>query len=308
MRKTNLIFARLLVLLTFIFNNEPLLFSQTYVNPGAEWVFWGAISGGPAFYRRWRYEEDITIDTLTYQKISVLQKNYWNDGGPIVTINHAPFLFRSSGDSLLKSEIDGSNERLLYDFTPVIGNSWDVTSLVSWWTVEPTSPLLIQTIAFGDTIINGVSVNWIEVESSNPDTLIFSGRIHNHFGKEQTFPFWNDGTLDTQPSVWKCYRDDLLGEIGYSPCVDVETIGIIDLEEINVSIKPKYFEKKIEITLKNKNELEMISISNIAGKIITVSTNLNFNSIEFDEPSGIYFITLKFRDLPYTEKFFWSNN
>jgi hypothetical protein len=308
MQKIEYCFFKVVIFSLILMSNGNSLLSQTYVNPGAEWLFRNAVSGGNyTRAMRWKYEEDISIDTLSYQKISVQSKNLWYDGGPIGIINQDPFLFRSSGDSLFISEIDGSNENLLYDFTPIVGNSWDVTPLVNWHIVEPTSPLLIETIAFGDTIINGFTVNWIEVVNNNSDSLVFSGRIYNHFGKEQVFPFWFDGVLDAAPILWRCYRDDLLGEIEFSPCFDFETLGINDFEEFDISIKPKYLAKKIEISLRNKNSIEVISVTDLSGKLIINNSEIKTDFIEFNQTPGIYIITLKLNNLTYSEKFYWSD-
>lgn len=308
MKKFTFHFLKVILLLTILIGNYNSLQSQTFVNPGAEWLFRNPVSGG-GFTRaiRWKYDGDVLIDTLSYQKISVQFKNIWHDGGPIGIINQDPFLFRSSGDSLFISEIDGSNENLLYDFTPTVGNSWEVTPLVNWYSVEPTSPLLIETISAGDTTINGLTVNWIEVESNNPDSLIFSGKIFNHFGREQLFPFWQDGTLDVSPTLCRCYRDDILDEIEFGPCFDYETLDIFDFEEFDISIHPQYLAKKIEIRLRNKNLLEMISISDLSGKLMTKSPRIETDYVEFNQTPGIYIITLKLNNLTYSEKFYWSD-
>jgi len=306
----------LVILLNGSWNNANILKSQQYVNPGAEWVFWNNVDGGGYMaYRRWKYTEDITIDTLNYQKISVTSRNsipyspYFPDvsGGytPLVTQN--PFLFRSSGDSLFIAEIDGSNERLLYDFTPVIGNTWDASPFIYWITIEPTSPLTIETTAFGDTIINGQTVNWVDVTTNNPDSLIFSGRIYYHFGKNQVFPFWDDRTLHNGPLTWKCYRDDILGSIGVYPCIDIETLDIEHLEDTDISLIPNYQTKSLEFLFKNKEEIEYWTIQNISGKVIATEKYCKTNSIEFDHPTGVYIITIKFFNYIYSEKFYWSN-
>jgi hypothetical protein len=299
-------------------NFGNILSSQSFINPGAEWMFWSNVDGGGyTAYRRWKYTEDITIDTLSYQKISVTSRSSIpyspdfpdNSGGYTQLVTQTPFLFRCSGDSLFIAGIDGSNERLLYDFTPVIGNTWDASPFINLDIVEPTSPLIIETIAFGDTIINGQTVDWVEVVSSNPDSLIFNGRIFKHFGKQQVFPFWNDGiTLHHNPLTWECYSDDILGTIGFSPCIDIETLSINEIDENSISITPNFLAKNIAIGTKNRATLEIISVSNVSGKVLKFSTNLNSDTFDFNEPTGIYFITIKFQELIYTEKFFWSSN
>jgi hypothetical protein len=308
MKKLNSFFAKIIILLSITVFSKKTLLSQTFVNPGAEWLFRGTISGGPTYYMRWKYEENVSIDTLIYQKISQERKNIWGVlGAPIVTINLDPFLFRSSGDSLFISEIDGSNEKLLYDFTPLIGNTWDATPLINWYTIEPTSPLFIETIGFGDTTINGIQVNWIEVESSNPDSLVFNGRIYNHYGKEQIAPFWNDGTLDIQPLAWSCYKDDLLGEINSSECFNYETLSTTHLDNPEIQIIPNYLNQKLEIKCYNINDLKLISLTDLSGKILTERLKIVDDYIEFNKPEGIYIINLKMNELTFSKKFYWSN-
>jgi hypothetical protein len=297
-------------------SNGNALLSQTFINPGAEWVFWNNVDGGGyTAYTSWKYTEDVTIDTLSYQKITISRRNsipfvtgFPESGGYTELFNLDPFLFRSSADSLFIAEIDGSNERLLYDLTPVIGNSWDVSPFITAVTVEPTSPLIIETIGFGDTLINGQNVNWVDVVSSNPDSLIFSGRIYNHFGKQQLFPAWNDGTLHNNPRMWRCYYDDILGPIGFSPCIDIETLAVNAIKEIEISVIPNYNSKQIKVLINNKYQLELISISDLSGRNVNFEYNEVNNSIQFTELSGVYVITAKFKDLIYTEKFLWSEN
>lgn len=296
-----------ILLFTIIISENPIQ-SKIFVNPGAEWLYTGSIMGGHTFYLQWKYEGDTLMNDFTYQKISCKQKNIWNGAGapPILTIELDPFLFRSTGDSLLISEIDGSNEKLLYDFTPLIGNSWDVTSLINWYTVEPTSPLIAETIAFGDTIINGISVNWIEVENNNPDSLLFNGRFYNHFGHPQMFPFWIDGTLDIEPIYWRCYKDDVLGEINSSQCLNFETLSIPNLNEYEITIIPNYWEQKLEIEC-NLSALKLVSITNLLGSIINENITISNNHIDFNQPEGIYIITITSNELTYSQKFYWSN-
>lgn len=309
----------LLIMLVFgcIGNQANMIKAQQFVNPGAEWMFWSNVDGGGyTAYTRWKYTSDTTINNLNYQKISVTMRNsipYSPDfpdvsGGYTSLISLNPFLFRSSGDSLFIANIDGSNEYLLYDFTPVVGNSWDASPLINWLTIEPTGPLIIETVAFGDTLINGQVVNWVEVESNNPDTLIFSGRIYNHFGKQQVFPHWEDGTLHNSPLTWKCYYDDLLGSIGISPCLNIETLSIQAVEESAISIIPNAEENRIEIQRKNVSRPAKITVCDIAGRRIVTYTNIDSDLIRFNQPVGIYVISFEYPEYVHFQKFFWPND
>jgi hypothetical protein len=307
MKKPNFNSFKLILLLLFLLTNSNLINSQTFINPGAEWNFWNTVDGGGhEFYESWQYREDVTIDSIIYHKIEGIYRYYYPWSGNYSEIGTTiSFLLRNSGDSVMISDIDGTNEKLLYDFTPLIGNTWDVTELVEWTTIAPTSPLIVETIDFGDTIINGQIVNWVEVINNNPDSLGFNGKIFNHFGMQPFIPFWADGTLHIRGKYWKCYSDNVLGNIGYSPCIDIDILELNKLPDNDLFISTNYYANQIQINCKNKNELEIMYISDSMGRIIEIMKGLNNGYIELSVPSGIYFLTFRLNDLTYCEKFLW---
>jgi len=281
-------------------------YSQGYIKPGAEWNFRTPISGGGyTEFRRWKYENDTIVNNHNYQKISQLIKNVFGGNGPIPVIWLTPFLFRSSGDSLLIAEIDGTNEYLLYDFTPIIGNTWIANPFLHGFETDPTTIQLIETVDFGDTLINDITVNWIDVISQNPDSVEFSGRIYNHFGKNQIFPFWKDGTLDIVPLVWRCYKDDILGEVGQITCLDIETLGFdeINTNEHRVFALPSNNELFIESSIEVSNL--SIEIFDLSGKLILSKAKISSNTVEFNAPSGIYICKLQSKERSYFNRVIW---
>lgn len=307
MKKLNFNRFKLILPILFLLTGNTLIKSQTFINPGAEWNFWNTVDGGGhVFYETWQYHEDVTIDSIIYHKIKGICRFYYPWSGNYSEIDTTiSFLLRNSGDSVMISNIDGTNEKLLYDFKPLIGNTWEVSELIEWITVEPTSPLIVETIGYGDTIINGQIVNWVEIINNNPDSLLFTGKIFNHFGMQPFLPFWVDGTLHIRGKYWRCYSDDILGNIGYSPCIDIETLDLNKLPDNAPFISTNYYANQVQINWKNQNELEIMYLLDSMGRNIEMIKGQNNGCIELSVPSGIYFLTFRLNDLTYCRKFLW---
>jgi len=301
--QTPIKYLTLMLCVTYFTN---FLCAQTFINPGAEWNFKNTVSGGNYVrYEQWKYESDTVINNFNYNKINKRIKSVFSDNGPINSSVLQPFLFRSSGDSLIIANIDGNNERLLYDFTPLIGNTWEADPFLVGFTINPSSSQMIRTVNFGDTLINGYTVNWIEVESQNPDSLIFSGRIHNHFGMQQMFPFWDDGTLDIVPSFWQCYKDDLIGEIGLTPCIDFETLSLENIHNCNFKINTDEINNQLIISREKCQSEFTLFIFDLSGKLIISKAKIKTNAVELLIPKGLYICRIQSESNTFIQKFAW---
>lgn len=280
--------------------------SQNFVNTGAEWNFKTIVSGAPyTAFTNWKYQNDTLIQGMTYQIIKKRTKNYNYFSSSIYEYSSGSFLLRSSGDSLFYSKSDSLNEHLLYDFTPSIGNTWDVSPFLEGLTSSPTTPQLVQTIAFGDTLINGNTVNWIDIISLNPDSLYFGSRIYNHMGSRNFFPFWDDGSIDTQISLWKCYRDDILDVISFSSCDDYETLGTENIKYFDLNLISDSKNKRLIIDKIEPLDINSLVVYDLMGRQVIYMDHIDSNQIDISLPSGIYICNLSVGNIKFSQKFLW---
>jgi len=280
--------------------------SQNFVNPGAEWKFRNIVDGASyTTFTNWKYQNDTIIQGLTYQIIKLKVKNLYYFPLHVYEYNATSFLLRSSGDSLFCSRIELFDEHLLYDFSPIIGNTWDVFPFLIGYTTPPTTPQFVQTIGFGDTIINGNTVNWIEIMSLNPDSLYFEGRIYNHFGKQYFFPLWNDSTIDVQGIHLECYNDDILGEISFSTCQDYETLGMEIINEFDFKLIADSKYNRLIIEKIDSFVINSLVIYDLIGRQVFTKKQFNNNQVELSLPSGIYICNITIGNMNYNQKFLW---
>jgi hypothetical protein len=280
--------------------------SQNFINPGAQWNFKTIVSGAPyTAFTNWKYQNDTLIQGLTYHVIKEKTKNFNYFSSSIFEYSSGSFLLRSSGDSLFYSNGDSLDEHLLYDFTPVVGNMWDVSPFFQDLDSAPTTPQYVQTSAFGDTVINGISVNWIEIISLNQDSLYFGNRIYNHMGNRLFFPYWSDGLIDSQGSFWNCYKDDIIGEVSYSVCNDYSTLGIENTNPIIVNLIPDALSNRLIINENSSKDLTSIAIYDMMGRKVFFSEYFGSNQIELFLDSGIYICKMSIGESYYCSKFKW---
>jgi hypothetical protein len=280
-------------------------FSQSFVNPNAEWNFETDVSAlGYTQYTQWKYLNDTLIGTKTYQKVGRKLINIYTNSS-FFSYTSTTYLFRNQGDSVYVSKNNGIDEYLLYDFTPVIGNSWDVLPLLNGSISSPTTPQFVQTIGWGDTLINGNSINWIEIISLNPDSLYFSGKIFNHFGRRQLLPSWDDGSLDPDLFLWKCYKDDIIGNITYTNCVDFETLNLDDLNNCQIKIISDQNNKCLFIDNYNCISKISIAIYDLMGRNICIFNDMFSNKVNLNIPNGLYICYIFNDKMKISKKFLW---
>ena len=280
-------------------------YSQSYINPNAEWNFeTEIIDQGYTQYTQWKYLNDTVIGNKTYQIVGRKLTNLYSNSSTFSYTSNS-YLYRTQGDSIYISKNYGIDEYLLYDFTPIIGNTWDVLPLLHGSLSSPTTSQYVQTVGWGDTLINGNTVHWIDIISLNPDSLYFSGKIFNHFGRRQLLPSWDDGALDHQLFLWKCYRDDIIGNITYTTCQDFETLNLNDVSKCYVNILPDPFNKRLNLENNNCISHFSIVIYDLMGRTVFKLSDVNTNQVNLFMPTGIYICIINGEKLNISKMFSW---
>jgi hypothetical protein len=227
------------------------MFGQVWCDQGAKWTYNLSImsSGGTEI---WEYSRDSVIQNRPVQVIEVKTHLFqYNQFGQLYgNIYQGPSKITStSGDSVFYFDPVKNKFFLLYNFGASVGDEWVVSEEIV--TPECDSISTVKVISTGDTLINGVLLRTITLQSSNNGQFGIDGIVierlgvvnsnMNHFGflpggrdcpNQQSVIEWNYYSL-------RCFQDSTLGsyQIDTIDCTYL-TIGIQENDVNEFTIFP----------------------------------------------------------------------
>jgi hypothetical protein len=217
------------------------IYCQVWCEPGAKWTYnYSSISSGGTDI--WQYSRDSIIQNRPVQIIDVTKHLFqYNQFGQLFgnVYNGTSQITSSSGDSVFYYDIVKDKFFLLYNFGASVGDEWIVSEEIV--TPECDSISIVKVISTGDTLINGVLLRTITLQSLNNGQFGIDGIVierlgvvnsnMNHFG---FLPGGRDcpnqqGVIEWDYYSLRCFEDTFLGnyQVDTVDC-NYLTVGIED--------------------------------------------------------------------------------
>jgi len=276
-------------------------FSQSWNPKSAYWIYGAGYMSSSADIRL-SYLRDTLIKGQNCQiiKKDVIHYDYINKKYSYNVWDNEVTYFNSGVTYILNNDKFDT----LYFFSAKKNDKYKITSKLSWHSGDSAYAVVVDT---GQILINSFKLKWLAIDynfklgSSNyklRDTIIEKIGATKYY--YLPWDFINGMVDGNQGGSLKCFHDSLIGiynNYNSGDCNFDISLGIPIIESILVNIFPIPADKKISITLKNKQVDNSILIYSASGQIIeSIKSNFDKNEIIINTSSwrdGIYLLVIK---------------
>ncbi len=268
--------------------------AQHWAPAGATWYYTEVFFGPGVDYFKFTSEKDTMFHGVTCVKITKRHNPACSDRPAVEYMyenNHKVYFY----DSVF------SAFQLLYDFTPVVGNTWSI-KLKNYGNPGDTDTVFVSVDSIQPVIINGNTLNkfFVTYDFHNEvwPNYIYSGvliepigDLYYMFNFAPSFGFACDGNFATG---LRCYDDNEIGhfDTGIASSCDYTSVGI-DPHSRNTSLSVTVYPvpAKDLLNLKPENCIPVFyRISDLPGAIIhrgkISGTTIDLNGL----PAGFYIL------------------
>jgi len=277
------------------------LFSQTWIDAGAEWHYRYYGFSDLGFYKV-NYVADTIIDGKVCQKLeqskyvfSVDQNNRWYYFG-VNTLE--PEFTYLSGDTVFRYKNNKFN--ILYNFGAQPGDTWDLGIDTNQWLCSKS---IIEVDSVKTITINEMPLRCLFVRPHANSSGYFYGWVIEKFGASSGYLFPLENNCDSLLAIelddinFSCYKDDSFPLINYTDKDCEYYWDLINVPEFTIdkiSISPNPIIDKLTVNVSENSAIENIRIFNLQGELKGVYDNSNINICDYQ--SGLYLLEVRLTD------------
>lgn len=295
----------------FLCINFSLLFSQTWLKPGAEWHYSSIGEGLLSLYHHMKLEGDIVISGKTYQKVLNQRYKHFSISSSkdtLVDYGSESFLYRMNGDTLF--QLIHLQDTTFEDIVIIFRDQAHWQSNGNPNNICTQMPVYKSSF-YNTQIINGItdSLFNINVSDTNHQEISVVWPYSRRFGCVSGIFTPNQGCSLEEINIWGghfqllCYQDNEGFSIKNTPneCDYYLTLNTDELNLNSISIYPN--PAKSKITIQSEIALDEVSLYDLQGKKLPIQLDVSLKQIDISNfKPGIYLLEIASGQMKRTEK------
>lgn len=278
-----------IILTIVVLSITSFLFGQNFGSVGTQW-FYSEHAGGMALpnseYLHLQSVADTLINDITTHKIV---RTYYKFNGDTAIFD--PLYVYEQSDTVFMYNSQKAKFQTIYIFNAMQGDTLTLDFPEPLpWSADSTYALVIDTVE--TVIVDGVSLKKYRTNPLNEFQFWNGGYFMDRIGGLDWF-FPRAGIIPEAGGPIRCYSDTQIDTSFQSVACDyrlVTSVNDIHIAEI-IYVYPNPVQS--QLTIQSENPIEKIEISDLTGKKLITTKQLNINCENLS--NGLYILTVHFK-------------